>query len=577
MPLRLVLVPGVTIQPGNVRPMPNADSPAPWTERFAADWTSPRSGGGRCDPGSRSINRKEHRVNLALNAGLRAIVLDLIKKLLIANRGEIAVRIIRAAQEMGVRTVAVYSDADRDAAHVAFADETIHLGASEPSASYLDPEKILAAAKQSGADAVHPGYGFLSERAEFAEACAEAGLIFVGPPGSAMRKLGAKIDAKTLAVAAGVPITPGYFEPGASDSTLALEAAKIGFPVMLKASAGGGGRGMRIVRRAEDIASELAMARDEALKGFGDDAMMVEKLVERPRHIEVQVLADGHGKVAALFERECSIQRRHQKLIEESPSPYVLANPALWNRLREASVSLCQRAGYQNAGTVEFMVDEATGEFYFLEVNARLQVEHPVTEAVTGVDLVKWQLRVASGLPLDLPSGMMDGKRTATNGHAIEVRIVAEDPAKGFLPSAGKILAWAEPKAPGIRVDTGYGPGAAIPRHYDSLLAKVIAHGEDREDALAKLRSSLVDFHILGVPTNIEYLLEVLSHPDFLAGKFDTGFLGREFEGWTPSSDVPAELGSIMASASAAAAPIGQVEAAAGVWDLADGFRVARP
>jgi len=498
----------------------------------------------------------------------------LIQKLLIANRGEIAVRIIRACREMGVRTVAVFSDADREAMYVKLADEAVPLGPPEPSQSYLDMSKVLAAANQTGADAVHPGYGFLSERAEFSEACASAGLIFVGPPAAAMRKLGAKIDAKTLAVEAGVPITPGYFEPGASDETLIREAERIGYPVMLKASAGGGGRGMRVVRNASDIAGELAIARDEALKGFGDDAMMVEKLVERPRHIEVQILADSQGSVAALFERECSIQRRHQKLIEESPSPYILANPSLWDRLREAAVALCRRAEYVNAGTVEFMVDEASGEFYFLEVNARLQVEHPVTEAVTGVDLVKGQLRVASGSALHYPTRLVEGDRSELKGHAIEVRIVAEDPAKGFLPSAGKILAWAEPKAPGIRVDTGYGPGAEVPRFYDSLLAKVIAHGENRADTLEKLRSALMDFHILGVPTNIEYLLDVLHHPEFVDGNFDTGFLGREFGDWTPSTEVPDELGAMLALAGAPEVLRASSESSCGVWDLSDGFRI---
>lgn len=319
----------------------------------------------------------------------------MIKKLLIANRGEIAVRIIRAARELGIRAVAVYSDADKNALHRVLADESVHIGDSEPSVSYLDADKIIQAAKSSKADAIHPGYGFLSERAAFSDLCEKSGIAFVGPSASAMRKLGAKIDAKTLAVANGVPITPGYFEPNASDEALAKEAEKIGFPIMLKASAGGGGRGMRVVRSAKDFASEIKIARDEAKSGFGDDSMMVEMLIERPRHIEVQVLADKHGNGVALFERECSVQRRHQKLLEESPSP-LRGYESIWPIMRDAALKLVTAAGYTSAGTVEFMVDQSSGEFYFLEVNARLQVEHPVTESIASVDLVKWQLRIAS-------------------------------------------------------------------------------------------------------------------------------------------------------------------------------------
>lgn len=499
-----------------------------------------------------------------------------IRTLLIANRGEIAVRVIRAAREMGIRTVAVASDADLNALHARLADVCVPIGPPEPSASYLDAERILRAAQETGADAIHPGYGFLSERAEFADACEDAGITFVGPPSSAMRKLGAKTDAKALAVQEHVPIVPGHFDPSATPDELREAAARIGYPVMLKASAGGGGRGMRVVRDPARFGDELTTASDEALKGFGDGTMMVEKLVERPRHIEVQILADTHHNVATLFERECSLQRRHQKLVEEAPSPYVAQHPELWIRMAEASRRLALAAGYVGAGTVEFMVDEASGEFYFLEVNARLQVEHPVTEAITGLDLVQWQLRIAMGERLEIDPRLLKGDRSAITGHAVEVRVVAEDPAKNFLPSVGPILAWAEPKAPGIRVDTGYGPGAEVPRYYDSLLAKVIGHAPGREESLAKVRAALDDFHVLGVRTSSGYLHDVLSHPEVIAGHLDTGFLGREFGEWTPGGPSPL-LGAIVEAARTS----GSDRSVDGViptdaWGMADGFRNAR-
>ncbi len=503
----------------------------------------------------------------------------MLKKLLIANRGEIAVRVIRAAREMGIRTVAVYSDADRHQMHVALADEAVFLGDPEPSASYLDMGKVIGAAKQTGADAIHPGYGFLSERAEFSQACADNGIIFVGPPASAMRRLGSKIEAKQLAVSVGVPVTPGFFEPGASQGELRAAAARIGFPIMLKASSGGGGRGMRIVRDPAMFDEEFSIASDEALKAFGDGAMMVEKLIERPRHIEVQVLADSHGAVACLFERECSIQRRHQKLIEEAPSAAFAdsdAATAVWPKMRGAVESLVSAAGYQGAGTVEFMFDEAGGEFYFLEVNARLQVEHPVTEMITGLDLVKWQLRIAAGEKLQIAQPLLKGDRNAIKGHAIEVRIVAEDPAAGFMPSVGKIVAWAEPKRPGTRVDTGYGLGAEIPRYYDSLIAKVIAHGETRGQAIQRLESALLDFHILGVKTNISYLLDVLRHRDFERGAFDTGFLGREFASWLPDPEIPKEIAAIADQTQGSVALAVAETPSRRSWDISDGFRVSR-
>ena len=493
-------------------------------------------------------------------------------KLLIANRGEIAVRVIRAAREMGITTVAIYSDADEQQMHVKLADEAVALGASEPSSSYLDLQKVIAAAKSTGAEAIHPGYGFLSERAEFSQACQDAGIKFVGPPAEAMRKLGSKIESKQLAVSVGVPVTPGYFEPGAALDRLREEASKIGYPIMLKASAGGGGRGMRVVREPSSFDSEFSIASDEALKGFGNGAMMIEKLIDDPRHIEVQFLADAKGNVVCLFERDCSIQRRHQKLIEEAPSPAM--SDSLWDRMRQSVSSLVKASGCVGAGTAEFMFDEPSGQFYFLEVNARLQVEHPVTETITGLDLVQWQLRIADGEELNLPRELREGDRRGINGHAIEARIVSEDPAANFRPSVGRILAWAEPKMPGVRVDTGYGPGAEIPRYYDSLIAKVIAQGETREQAIRRLEAALRDFHILGVQTNIGYLLDVLAHEGFRAGRIDTGFLGREFAEWKPNGEIPEELPAI-ASRATQSAPTGQSEGSRpGVWDLADGFRV---
>jgi 3-methylcrotonyl-CoA carboxylase alpha subunit len=500
-----------------------------------------------------------------------------IRKLLVANRGEIACRVIRAAREMGTATVAVFSEVDKDALHTKLADEAVCIGPPEPSGSYLDMERIIAVAKERGADAVHPGYGFLSERAEFSESCEKAGLVFVGPPPKAMRKLGSKIDSKKLAVGCKVPVTPGYFEPGASAADLKVEAMKVGYPVVLKASAGGGGRGMRVVRSAEDFEREFELASEEAVKAFGDGAMMVEKLVENPRHIEVQVLADKHGNVACLFERECSLQRRHQKVVEEAPSAFMGAK--LWTKMRDAAAKLVSAAGYSNAGTVEFMVDPASGEFYFLEVNARLQVEHPVTEMVTGIDLVQWQLRVASGETLSLPAPLMKGDRTALRGHAIEARVISEDPARGFLPSVGKLVGWAPPLDPTVRVDTGYGPGAEVSRYYDSLLAKVVVMGETRAAAIAKLRAALMDFHILGVTTNVPYLLDVLAHEAFVAGEFDTGFLGREFGEWSADGDVPDELAALLAEG-----PLDRGGPAGGprrvvtpAWGRGDGFRVTGP
>ncbi len=500
----------------------------------------------------------------------------MIRKLLVANRGEIAVRVFRTAQELGIKTVAIFSEADENSLHRSLADESVCVGEPEPAQSYLNVERILSAARETGADSIHPGYGFLSERSSFARQCREAGLTFVGPSPEAMERLGAKIDAKKLAVECKVPVTPGYFEEGATAAQLREAAEKIGFPVMLKASAGGGGRGMRVVREPSEFDHELALASEEALKAFGDGAMMVEKLIDRPRHIEIQVLADQHGNVACLFERECSLQRRHQKVIEEAPSPVM--TDELWSRMREAARRLVAAAGYVGAGTVEFMVDDLSREFFFLEVNARLQVEHPVTEAVTGIDLVEWQIRVAANEALRLPAGLLEGDRSSIKGHAIEARVVAEDPARGYLPSVGPILGMVVPDGPGVRFDTGFRTGSEVTRHYDSLLGKAIASGQDRDHAVRKLRRALEDTHIIGIQTNIAYLLDVLSHPGFNSGAFDTGFLAREFGEWQPSSSLPEALGnliSVAVSRNGTGTQTAQTNSSA--WTLGDDFRIARP
>jgi acetyl/propionyl-CoA carboxylase alpha subunit len=498
----------------------------------------------------------------------------MVRKLLVANRGEIAVRIIRGARELGVRTVAVASEADRDAMHAQLADECVVIGAAEAAESYLDADAVLRAACGTGCDALHPGYGFLSERASFARACRESGIAFVGPSPEAMERLGAKIDAKALAQQAGVPLVPGYFVAGASDADLLRAANEIGFPVMLKASAGGGGRGMRVVRGPGEFEASLRTAREEAWKGFGDGEMMVEKLVERPRHVEVQFIADGNGQVACLFERECSVQRRHQKLVEESPSP--LMTDAVWEAMREATTRLVQAARYENAGTAEFMFDPRSGDFYFLEVNARLQVEHPVTEAVAGVDLVQWQIRVASGEALALDPRLAAGDRSALRGHAIEARIVAEDPERGFLPSTGRILGFAAPEGPGVRFDTGLRNGDEVTRYYDSLVAKLIVWAEDRPSALRRLGAALRDTHILGVRTNIGYLLDVVQHPVFEAGEADTGFVDREMAEWSEPTELPEGLAALVAAATDRRAGGAGPEAwESPAWELRDSFRNA--
>jgi 3-methylcrotonyl-CoA carboxylase alpha subunit len=443
--------------------------------------------------------------------------------LLIANRGEIACRIARTAKRMGLRTIAVYSEADASALHVQAADEARLLGPAPARDSYLNIERLIAVARESGAEAIHPGYGFLSEKAGFAEACVEAGLIFIGPPASAIRAMGSKSAAKALMEKAGVPVVPGYHGEAQDLETFAREAKRLGFPVLLKAAAGGGGKGMRVVRNAKELEPAAAGAKREAASAFGDDRLLIEKFIERPRHIEVQVFGDTHGGIVSLFERECTLQRRHQKVIEEAPSAALSEDrrEALYEAARKAAAAI----GYVGAGTVEFVAAEK--DAFFIEMNTRLQVEHPVTEAITGLDLVEWQLRVAMGERL--PLRQQDISR---HGHAIEARLYAEDPAAGFLPSTGEISHWhMPPEDDSLRVDTGFGLGAKVSQYYDPMLAKVIAHGTAREAALARLRSALSAVEIAGVSTNTAFLARLLSEDAVLKNAVDTGYIERERAG----------------------------------------------
>ncbi|MFI6551455.1 ATP-binding protein [Streptomyces griseus] len=454
---------------------------------------------------------------------------------LVANRGEIAVRVIRTLREQGVRSVAVFSDADADARHVREADTAVRIGPPAASESYLNVAALLEAARRTGAQAVHPGYGFLAENAEFAQACADAGLVFIGPPASAIALMGDKIRAKETVAAYGVPVVPGSSGSGLTDAQLEEAAREIGTPVLLKPSAGGGGKGMRLVRDAAVLADEIAAARREARASFGDDTLLVERWIDRPRHIEIQVLADAHGNVIHLGERECSLQRRHQKIIEEAPS--VLLDAETRAAMGEAAVQAARSCGYVGAGTVEFIVPgNDPASYYFMEMNTRLQVEHPVTELITGLDLVEWQLRVASGERL--PYAQQDITLT---GWAIEARVCAEDPSRGFLPSGGTVLALREPQGGGVRTDSGLSEGVPVGSLYDPMLSKVIAYGPDRATALRKLRAALADTVILGVPTNAGFLRRLLAHPDVVAGDLDTGLVEREAEGLVPDG-VPDEV-----------------------------------
>ena len=479
-------------------------------------------------------------------------------KILIANRGEIAVRVIRACRDLGLGSVAVFSECDRTARHVRMADEAVAIGGNPPSDSYLRIDRIIDAARSTGADAVHPGYGFLSENEDFASACRDAKLTFIGPTPEAVARVGSKTTARKLAASAGVPIVPGTEEPfgaDAADADIARAAQRIGYPILIKAVAGGGGKGMRVVSNAADLSSAVRMARSEAGSAFGDSSVYIERCMQRPRHVEIQILADHHGHVVPFVERECSIQRRHQKVFEESPSP--AADAGLRSRLADAAVAVATAAGYTNAGTVEFLLD-ADGHFYFLEVNARLQVEHPVTEMVADVDLVQWQIRIANGEKLTLAA-----RDTLTpNGHAIECRVYAEDPDEGFLPSPGRIVALRAPEGPGVRNDGWVEEGGEIPIFYDSLLSKVIAWGENRLQATARLRRALDEYDIRGVRSTLAFSRWLLARPEFVEARFHTNVLdellqqraGEPFGDVDPSIEEVAALAACLVEASAATA-----------------------
>ena len=515
-------------------------------------------------------------------------------KLLIANRGEIACRVMRTAHRLGIRTVAVYSDADRDALHVATAGEAWRLGPADAARSYLDVGRVIAAAKAAGADAVHPGYGFLAENPAFVEACDAAGLVFVGPPADAVRAMGLKDAAKRAMKAAGVPVVPGYHGEDQDPATLLARAREIGFPVLVKAVAGGGGKGLRRADAEAGFAEALEGARREARSSFGDDRVLIERCVERPRHVEVQVFADAHGNAVHLFERDCSLQRRHQKVVEEAPAPGM--TEAMRAAMGAAAVAAAQAIGYRGAGTVEFIADASQGlredRFWFMEMNTRLQVEHPVTEMVTGTDLVEWQLRVAAGEPL--PAGQAE---LSIAGHAVEARVCAEDPERGFLPATGAIVHLAFPPAPGgpridhgpephgrlglgppasggLRIDHGLREGDVVTAHYDSMLAKVIAHGPDRATALDRLAGALRAFEIAGVTTNVPFLSRLVAHPEFRAGDVDTGLIERAFDTLTARDPAPEP---VLAAAAMYAAGVLEVSAGAVHAGNALGWPAADP
>ncbi|UUX50901.1 acetyl-CoA carboxylase biotin carboxylase subunit [Nisaea acidiphila] len=496
-----------------------------------------------------------------------------IRTLLIANRGEIACRIARTAKAMGIRTVAVYSEADASAQHVAAVDAAYPIGPAEAAKSYLDIPRLIETARFAGADAIHPGYGFLSENAGFAKACAEAGIVFVGPDVPAIEAMGSKAAAKEIMARAAVPLVPGYHGGEQDIGILKKEALAIGFPVLLKASAGGGGKGMRVVESEPDLEAEIAAAKREAKAAFGDDRMLIEKYLTRPRHVEVQVFADRHGNVVHLFERDCSVQRRHQKVVEEAPAPGLAEE--IRSAMAEAAVNAAKAIDYVGAGTVEFIMDE-DGSFYFMEMNTRLQVEHPVTEMITGQDLVAWQLRVAEGHVLPLSQGEI-----RPNGHAVEVRIYAEDPARDFLPQTGHLTRLAFPaEEDGIRVDSGVVEGDAVTVHYDPMIAKLIAHGRDRTEALRKLSRALEETRIAGLANNVAYLKRIVDHPAFAAGELDTRFIERHGADLAAPPRDEERLHRIAAAAAMEAQRVAAAEMARhsrdpfSPWALAHGWRL---
>jgi 3-methylcrotonyl-CoA carboxylase alpha subunit len=481
------------------------------------------------------------------------------RSLLIANRGEIACRVMRTARAMGIRTVAVYSDADRDSLHVAMADAAYRIGEAAPRASYLRIDAILEAARASGAEAIHPGYGFLSENAAFAEACDAAGIVFVGPPAAAIRAMGDKASAKVLMQKAHVPVVPGYHAADQEQTRLTREALSIGFPLLIKASAGGGGKGMRVVRNQDEFAAALAGAQGEAASAFGDSRVLLERYLQQPRHIEIQIFADTKGRCVSLFERDCSVQRRHQKVLEEAPAPGI--KPVMRAAMGEAAVAAAMAVGYVGAGTVEFIAEGSS--FFFMEMNTRLQVEHPVTEGVTGLDLVEWQLRVAAGENLPQPP-------TAPRGHAIEARLYAEDPAANYLPSVGRIRHLRLPD--GVRVETGVRAGDTVTPDYDPMIAKIIACGADRAEALRRLEAALAATEVVGVRTNASLLLATIRHPEFRAGGVDTGFLARHPDLLADGAEAPEEA--VLAAAFAVLAAPAEDSSP---WSSRDGWRLNLP
>ena len=494
-------------------------------------------------------------------------------RILIANRGEIAIRIMRACRELGIQTVAVYSDADKNALHVQYADEAVHIGPASPKESYLNADVLIRAALSSKADAVHPGYGFLSENPSFAAAVESVGLIFIGPSAESIRAMGDKAESKIRMKKAGVPTVPGVEGLGERDD-FAKAAKEIGYPILVKAAAGGGGKGMRIVHAEDELPDAIQSARREALNAFGDDRLLIEKYVSNAHHVEFQVFGDKHGNLIHIFERECSVQRRHQKIIEETPSP--LLTPELREEMGRAAATAAKAVGYYNAGTVEFIVDPDTHKFYFLEMNTRLQVEHPVTEFVTGLDLVHWQIRIASGEQFPF-----DQSHFIQRGHAIECRVYAEDPANGFLPSTGKLLQYIEPRGPGIRVDSGFAAGSEVTHFYDPLLAKLIVHAEDRPSAIQRMQTALKEFVVHGVVTNIDFLQIVLSHPDFVNGKVTTSWVEQNLESLMENGQQRVGL-HVIAAALAEISVSGTKSRVSGTnetdpyspWKAASGFRI---